>query len=171
MVIFNIMYMALSSLTNPASTALASIVKPTPLLLGLSGVLGRCLFILGVWIFRRYFMQWNWRFTMGWTHMLTGLDSVFSFAIIYNWWGIGQTGYFYCFGDSLLDVVSGISQVLGSLVACEIALPGLEASAYEILSTVHNNALTLNNNLGNTLMNVFSINEVKGSTYPENQEL
>merc|ERR1712232_968802 len=111
MVVFNIAYMTLSSLGNPATSAFGSIVRPTPLLLGLSGVLGRVLFILGVWIFRRYFMQTNWRFTMAWTHVLTCLESLFAIAIIYDWFGIGQSGIFYCFGDSILDVVSGIAQV------------------------------------------------------------
>jgi len=171
MIVFNIAYMALSSLGNPASSAFGSIVRPTPMLMSLSGVLGRVLFILGVWIFRRYFMQTNWRFTMVWTHLLTCLESLFAFGIIYNVFGIGQSGWFYCFGDSILEVVSGIAQVLGSLVACEIAIPGLEASAYEILSTVHNNALTLNNNLGNTLLNVFHINNITGSAYPANKDL
>lgn len=115
-------------------------------------------------------MQTNWRFTMGWTHVLTGLETVFSFAIIYNFAGIGQSGVFYCFGDSILEVVSGIAQVLGSLVACEIALPGLEASAYEILSTVHNNALSLNTNLGNSLLDTFRINEITGSAYRASTE-
>merc|ERR1712146_547882 len=63
MVIFSIGFIAIAGLGNPASTAVSSIIVPTPILLSVSGLLGQLLFILGVWIFRRYFMARNWRFT------------------------------------------------------------------------------------------------------------
>merc|ERR1712137_1217911 len=104
MVIFNIAFMALAGLGNPASAALSSIVQPTPLLLSLAAILSKVLFIIGVWLFRRFFMSRNWRFTCAWTHGMTALDAIFTFAIVYNWAGIGQTGAFYCFGDTFLEV-------------------------------------------------------------------
>jgi len=169
MIFFNIFFVALAGLQNPATSSLVSIIEPTPLLMSLSSLLGQLLFILGVWIFRNYFMQTNWRFTCGWTHVMTALEAAFTLAMIYNFAGVGQSGFFYCFADSLINIISGIAQVLSSLAACEIALPGLEASAYEMLSTVHNNALTFNSNIGNSLLFVFNLNQVTGDAYEENR--
>merc|ERR1712194_471938 len=77
MIFFNIFFVALAGLQNPATSSLVSIIEPTPLLMSLSSLLGQLLFILGVWIFRNYFMQTNWRFTCGWTHVMTALEAAF----------------------------------------------------------------------------------------------
>lgn len=162
MIIFNVGFITIAHLGEPTSPALASIVVPTPILLSTSSLLGQLLFVFGVWIFRRYFMNVNWRFTCCWTGMLQQLETMFIFAIIYDFAGIGQSGAFYAFGDFFLSLVSGIAQVVSSLATIEIARPGLEATTYELLVTIHNCALAFNTNIVNTLMPVFNINEITG---------
>jgi hypothetical protein len=165
MIIFSIGFIAIAGLSNAASTAVSSIIVPTPILLNASGLLGQVLFILGVWIFRRYFMARNWRFTCCWTSVLQQLETLFTLAIIYNFGGICQSGYFYCFGDVVINIFSGIAQVLASLATIEIARPGLEATTYETLVTIHNCAIAFNTNIANTFLPVFNLNDITHESY------
>lgn len=95
-------------------------------------------------------------------------------AIIYDFAGIGQSGVFYCFGDCLLSVVTGIAQVLSSLATIEIARPGLEATTYETLVTIHNCAIAFNTNIMNTFLPVFNLNAITYDSYhdfPQNKDM
>jgi len=165
MVIFSVGFIAIAGLGNAASSSISSIVVPSPLLLSTSGLLGQMLFILGVWIFRRFFMTTNWRFTCCWTSMLQQFETVFTMAIIYDFAGIGQSGAFYCFGDCIMNIVFGIAQVVSSLATIEIARPGLEATTYETLVTIHNCALAFNTNIANTFLPLFNLNDITNESY------
>merc|ERR1712196_519105 len=163
-------FISIAHLGNPTNSAIGSIVVATPLLLNASGLVGQLLFLGGVWLFRRYFMATNWRFTCCWTGLLQQLETIFVFAVIYDFAGIGQSGAFYCFGDVIVNIVSGIAQVVSSLATIEIARPGLEATTYELLVTVHNCAIAFNTNIVNTLLPVFHINEITQYSYPHDKD-
>jgi hypothetical protein len=165
MILFNVGFVSLAGLGNPAATTIASIILPTPMQLCLSAFVGKLLFLLGIWIFRRFFMRSNWRVTCCWTHMLLLLEGLFYLAIIYDLDKFGQTGYFYCFGDCPINMILGMSQVLSLLAAVEISRCGLEATTYELLTTMHNVGLALNSNLGNTLIAVLNINDMNHHSY------
>mmetsp|Transcript_95127 Transcript_95127/g.168048 ORF Transcript_95127/g.168048 Transcript_95127/m.168048 type:complete len:590 (+) Transcript_95127:35-1804(+) len=165
MIIFNIGFIAIAGLGNPAAAAISSIVVPTPLMLSASGLLGQMLFICGVWLFRRFFMMTNWRFTCCWTSMLQQIETVFNVCIIYNVAGIAQSGTFYCFGDCMIQIVQGIAQVLSSLATIEIARPGLEATTYETLVCIHNCAISFNTNIVNMFLPLFDLNAITHESY------
>jgi len=165
MVIFSVGFIAIAGLGNAASSSIASIIVPSPILLSTSGLLGQVLFLLGVWIFRRFFMATNWRFTCFWTSLLQQLECLFTLAIIYDFAGIGQSGAFYCFGDCMIYIIQGIAQVLSSLATIEIAKPGLEATTYETLITVHNCALAFNTNIVNMFLPAFHLNDITHDSY------
>lgn len=165
MILFNVGFVTIAGLGNPAAVAIASIVLPTPLQLSLSALLAKVLALVGAWTFRRHFIAKNWRVTCGWTHLLLLLEGLFYLSIIYDINGIGQTGYFYCFGDCPISVILGMSQVLSLLVAVEISKCGLEATTYELLTTIHHVALALNSNIGNTLISVMDINTFDRHSY------
>jgi len=165
MTIFSVGFIAIAGLGNSATSAIAGIVVPTPILLSASGLLGQVLFLIGVWLFRRFFMATNWRFTCCWTSILQQTDNLFSIAIIYNFGGFCQSGAFYCFGDCIINLVQGIAQVLSSLATIEIARPGLEATTYEALVTVHNCAIALNTNIANSFLPVFNLNAITYDSY------
>lgn len=165
MIFFSIGFIAVAGLSNPAASSIASIVVPTPILLSLSALLGQVFFLVGVWLFRRYFMARNWRFTCLGTQVLQQLETCFYLAMIYDFAGIGQSGFFYCFGDCVLYIVSGVAQVLSSLAVIEIARPGLESTTYEMLTTIHNCAIAFNTNIGNSFLPVFNLNAINHDSY------
>lgn len=165
LLVFNIGFVSIAGLGNPAAVALASIVLPSPLLLNLSAILSKIMFCVGIFAFRRFFMRSNWKFTCVWTHLLLLLEGLFYLAIIYNVQGVGQTGYFYCFGDAPINLILGMSQVISLLASVEISKCGLEATTYELLTAMHNVALAFNSNIGNALMAAMGLNELNHSSY------
>merc|ERR1719217_1904540 len=56
-----------------------------------------------------------------------------------------------------MNIVFGIAQVVSSLATIEIARPGLEATTYETLVTIHNCALAFNTNIANTFLPLFNL--------------
>lgn len=165
MIVFNIGFVAIAGLGNPAAVAVATIVAPTPLQLNLAAFVSKVLFVCGIWIFRRFFMARNWRVTCCWIHVLLLLEGAFYLLVIYDIDGIGQSGLFYCFGDCPINMIVGMSQVVSLLAAAEISKSGLEATTYELLTTMHNVAIALNANIGNSLLAVFDINQINYDSY------
>jgi len=93
------------------------------------------------------------------------MNGVFQFVMIYNVGGFGQTGWFFVFGNNILAIIQGVSQVLSSLAVVEIAPKGFEASIYEFLTTMHNAGITLNLNIMGLLQPVFHVNEIVDNGY------
>mmetsp|Transcript_25489 Transcript_25489/g.57916 ORF Transcript_25489/g.57916 Transcript_25489/m.57916 type:complete len:609 (-) Transcript_25489:38-1864(-) len=166
LIVFALGNMAMASLLNPAANVIAYIAGPSTLQNSLGTLLGNAWFLLGVWIFRRYFMHRNWRVTFIWTTILLALNGGFQLLVIYNAWGVGQDGWFFAFGNNSLMVIQGIAQVLSSLAVVEISPYGLEASVYEFLTTMHNAGITLNTNIQNLFVPVFSLGAIATSYFP-----
>lgn len=166
LIIFSLGNMAIASLSNPAANIIASIATPSTLQNSLGTFAGNVLFLIGVWIFRKYFMNTNWRVTFVWTTILLGTNCGFQLLVIYNAWGIGQSGWFYAFGNNLLNLIQGIAQVLSSLAVAEIAPAGSEACLYEFLTTMHNSGITLNANLQNIFVPIFHLSDIAGNYFP-----
>jgi len=162
---FSLMNMALASLINPAQNAITEIANPSPAQISIGNLTGQVLFLIGVSIFRTYFMDKNWRITFCWTTVMLSLNQVFMIMIIYNSFGIGRNGWFFALGNNLLNIVQGITQVLSSLAIVEISPPGHEASVYEFLTTMHNAGITLNQNLGNAFMSMLGVSSFDPEAY------
>merc|ERR1711972_971037 len=77
-----------------------------------------------------------------------------------SWWKDSSTCQL-----STTSMILGMSQVLSLLAAVEISKCGLEATTYELLTTVHNVALALSSNIGNTLISVMDINNLNHNSY------
>lgn len=166
LIVFALGNMAVASLLNPAQNVIAYIAAPSTLQNSVGTFAGNAMFLLGVLIFRRYFINYNWRVTFVWTTLLLALNCAFQLMVIYNVWGIGQSGWFYAFGSNILMVIQGIAQVLSSLAVVEISPAGYEASVYEFLTTMHNAGITLNSNIQNLFLPVFALNGIAQSYFP-----
>lgn len=156
---------AFTAMQNPAANILSSIASPSTLQSGVGASFGNIIFVIGVWVYRSYLLNYNWRIIFLWTSVLTALNAGFQFVVIYNAWGIGQDGWFYGFGSNVTLFVQGIAQVLGSQAVAEFAPPGFEASVYEFMSTMHNTAGTLSANLQNLFVPVFQLNDISTKSY------
>jgi hypothetical protein len=170
----SLLNMSIASLTNPAQNVMQQIVHPSSLNQGVGSMFGNVIFLVGVWIFRTYLMDRNWRYTFVATGLIMALNGVFMFIMIYNVGGIGQNPWFFVFGNNILNIIQGISQVLSSLAVVEVAPKGFEASVYEFLTTINNAGTTLNYNLMGIFQPIFHVSEIiaHGHDYiNENQEL
>eukprot|EP00928_Gymnodinium_smaydae_P081345 TRINITY_DN64891_c0_g1_i1.p1 TRINITY_DN64891_c0_g1~~TRINITY_DN64891_c0_g1_i1.p1 ORF type:complete len:613 (+),score=62.62 TRINITY_DN64891_c0_g1_i1:170-2008(+) len=165
LVIFSYGSITIGSLMNPASNNIANIAQPSTLQNAVGNIFGSVLFLFGVMTFRKYFMNVNWRITYLWTGILVIGQCGIQLLVVYNAWGIGQDGWFYIFGSNIMSFVSGIAQILSSLATAEIAPPGLEATVYESLASIHNAAITLNANIMNIFIPVFGLNGISSQTY------
>lgn len=152
--------MAIASLINPAQNVMQQIVKPSSLNQGVGSMFGNVIFLVGVWIFRTFLMDRNWRFTFVATGLIMAMNGLFMIIMIYNWWGIGQNPWFFVFGNNVLNIIQGVSQVLSSLAVVEVAPKGFEASVYEFLTTMHNAGITLNYNLMGIFQPIFGVSDI-----------
>ncbi|OLP98413.1 hypothetical protein AK812_SmicGene19129 [Symbiodinium microadriaticum] len=166
LILFALGNMAIASLLNPAQNIIAFIAAPSTLQNSVGTFAGNAMFLIGVFLFRRYFMTRNWRMTFVWTAMILALNNCFQLMVIYNAWGIGQDGWFYAFGSNILMVIQGIAQVLSSLAVVEISPAGYEASVYEFLTSIHNAGITLNSNLQNLFVPIFHLNGIAQAYFP-----
>lgn len=134
---------SLAGFQNPALQAIVNIVQPTSFQQSIGNVFSYGLFCVGVWAFRNYLMNYNWRITLVWTNCFNVVNAAITFTIIYDTFGVCQNAWFYVFGTQILQLIVGIAQVLGSLAIVEVSPAGLEATVYELLTTVHNGAITI----------------------------
>merc|ERR1712070_1191056 len=105
-------------------------------------------------------MDRNWRVTFVATGIIMAMNAVFMYIMIYNVGGIGQNPWFFVFGNNVLNIIQGVSQVLSSLAVVEVAPRGFEASVYEFLTTMHNAGITLNLNLMGIFQPIFGVSAI-----------
>jgi hypothetical protein len=163
--VFNLLVMSvgiygLAGMVNPANSPIAAIAQPTNIQSGIGAFLGNLFFVVGVWIFRKFFMAKNWRFTLFMTQAFVALCSALAIMIVYDTFGISQNGWFYMFQNSIPMLIQGIGQVVGSLAVVEISPPGLEATVYELLTSASNGAISLSTTLQTTFGKVFKVDEI-----------
>lgn len=165
LIVWNLGAMAFASMQNPAMNIISSIAAPSTLQSGLGAVVGNSMFVLGVWAYRTFWLNSNWRITFLWTTLLTSLNTGFQLLVVYNAWGVGQSGWFYGFGSQMTLFVQGVAQVLGAQAMAEFSPVGYEASVYELINTVANAGMSFGANLQNLLVPVFSLNNISASSY------
>lgn len=163
--------MSIASLINPAQNVVQQIVKPSSLNQGVGSMFGNVIFLIGVWFFRTYLMDRNWRWTFVATGIILASNSLLLYVMIYNVGGIGQNPWFFVFGNNILNIIQGVSQVLSSLAVVEVAPKGFEASVYEFLTTMHNAGITLNLNIMSILQPIFGVADIVAPdhNYTENR--
>lgn len=165
LVVFSVGHNAFVGMQNPAANIVADIAAPTTAQNSIGAAIGNLLFILGVWIFRAFFMNRNWRVTLVWTTFL-GLTALgFNFMVIYDAWGVGQDGWFYALSGALPSLIQGIGQVLSSLAVAEISPHGSEATTFEFIISVNNAALALNFDLQNIFTPIFELGDINLRSY------
>lgn len=169
LIVFCVTSTAVSSLQNPALNIIANIAAPSTFQLSIGTLIGNILFLLGVWTFRAFFINRNWRLTFIWTALLLAANGCFQLMMIFNTWGVGQSGWFYALGSNVMLLIQGVQQVLSSLSVIEISPQGFEASVYEFLISVGNSGISLNANLMNVFVPIFSLNGI-ARTYQEAKE-
>jgi len=85
------------------------------------------------------------------THGAIAVAGVFGIMVIHNTFG-AQNGWFYMWQNSVPQLIFGLCQVLSNLAIIEISPPGLEATAYELIISCTNSAISL----GSVFTDIFS---------------
>lgn len=166
-IILSLGIVGIGQLPNPALNAVTEIVEPTTLWNSVGLLIGNVLFIVGVWIFRSYFLTKNWRITMAWTTVLFAICYAITYMTIGNIGGFGQSQWFFALGPSgtLSNLVLGIQQVVTGLSIIEIAPKGMEATTYETYTMVANGAITFSYSISNCFLGVFDLNDITYDIY------
>lgn len=167
LIVFCVSSTALASLQNPALNIIAYIASPSTFQISLGTLAGNLLFLLGVWMFRTFFINRNWRITFLWTAVLLAFTGGIQLMVIFNVGGFAQNGWFYAFGSNVMLLIQGVQQVLSSLAVMEVAPAGFEATVYEFLTSIANSGITLNSNLMNIFVPIFQLNGIEDKYHHE----
>jgi len=152
----------LAGMLSPAFQALLRVVTPTTVQQSIGNIIAYGMLAVGVYLFRLYFRNMNWRYTLGWTNMFNVFTTAINFPVINNWGGWGQNAWFFVIGTNAPQLVVGIGQVLTSLAVVEVSPSGLEATVYEIITTMNNAAITMCNLLTAKLIAPFDLDQISG---------
>lgn len=139
----NLGIQGISGMQNPALNLIAMVANPSNFQSSLGVFLGNATFVVGVWLFRKYLIAYNWRITLIWTHGMISICGLLSIMIVWDTWGISQNGWFYMFQSNIPMVIQGLCQVLSCLAVIEISPVGLESTIYELLISSMNGAQSL----------------------------
>lgn len=156
-----------ANMMNPANQGVASISKPTNIQTGIGSVLGNMCLTLGVWMFRRFFLNTNWRVTLVMTQAAIALCGAFSLMSIYDTWGISRNGWFYMLQNNLPALCQGLGRIVSSLAIIEISPKGLEATVYELLVSANNGAISLSVALQSVFAKPFQLDNISSVTWDE----
>lgn len=122
-------------------------------------------------MFRKFFLQTNWRFTLFMTQAMTGLCSALAIMIVYDTWGISRNGWFYMFQSNIPNFIQGIGQVVSSLAVIEISPAGLEATIYELIISSMNGANALAAVLQTQFGGLFSVEDINAQAFHDHPEM
>jgi hypothetical protein len=159
--------LALAGMLNPALQLIAMVASPSSFQNSLGASIGNGLFVVGVFLFRKFLLTKNWRYTLVFTYGGLGICVIFGIMIIYDTFGISQNGWFYMFQNALPQIIQGLCQVLSCLAVIEISPPGLEATIYELLISSMNGAQTLGVAFQSALATPFNLDEITGQGWAD----
>lgn len=157
--------LALAGMQNPALQPIAMVASPSSFQNSLGASIGNLLFVIGVWLFRKYLLTKNWRYTLVVTYGGLGVCVIFGIMIVNNTFGFSQNGWFYMFQNAMPQFIQGLSQVLSCLAVIEISPPGLEATIYELLISSMNGAQTLGVAFQSAFAAPFNLDDITGTDW------
>jgi len=133
---------AVGGMGNPANGLIATMASPSNFCNSVGVLFGNAAFVIAIWVFKRYLMHVNWRFTTLWTHGVVSFCAILNIMVIWNIWG-AQDPWFYTIQQQVPGMIQGFYFLLLQLATAEISPEGLEATYYELMLSSSNGALTL----------------------------
>lgn len=158
---------AISGMGNPALSLIQMIAQPSNFVNSIGVVAGNIFLVIGIWMFKRYLMGYNWRFTLLWTHGLVSLSAIMNIMIVWNTWG-AQDQWFYTIQNSVPSVLQGMYFLLTQLATAEISPPGLEATYYELMLSSSCGAMAMGVALQNTFVPAFDLAPITPTSWSQN---
>jgi len=155
----------LAGATNRVGSSVieGAIISLSQLEFGMDNVSTYLTLCVGIYIFKRFLINWNWRYTqLMTTTLIAGLNLAWLIPITCKH-GWCRNPWFCISIDSSEQLVQGITQVLMSMAVVELAPKGLEATTYELLVSVANSFITVNVIVTTQLMAPFSLAHVNAA--------
>jgi len=118
---------------------------------GILSVLGGVALVTGIWIFQKFFIHRNWRFTQYLSTILSSALALVWLPVFYNLGGT-MNAWFVIFLSFQGVMAAGIAQVLFAMAVIELAKKGQEATTYELIISTANSAGTINSILSVQLL-------------------
>ncbi len=152
LLIYVIGFHSLAGITNIANTFVQFyVIQLTQMQAVIDALTSYLALVTAVWIFKRYLLAVNWRYTQWGSCFISLLVGLMWIPAYHPNSGV-MNPWYTIFVDLDGSFVSGLAQVLYSLSVIELAQPGLEATTYELLVTVGNASLTISSIIGTQLL-------------------
>jgi len=152
LLIYVIGFHTLAGVSNIGNTYLQYyVIQLTQMQAGIDSMTSYLALVFAIWIFKRYMLGVNWRYTQWFSCTISLLFSLLWIPAYHPNSGVFNAWY-TIFIDLDQSFVSGLAQVLYSLSVIELAQPGLEATTYELVVTVGNACLTVSSIIGTQML-------------------
>ena len=152
LIVFVVGNNVVSSLINTVASFVSyRIVKLSNFQSGISSILSGGALVGGIWIFQRYFIRRNWRYTQYLSTMLSATLGLVWLPVFYDLGGI-MNPWFIIFLTCTVMLSAGIAQVLFAMAVIELAKKGQEATTYELIISTANSAGMINGILSTQLL-------------------
>merc|ERR1712048_156742 len=157
----------IAGLMNPADQVVSDIADANSLQTGLGTILSYLMLVLGLQLFKNYFLHGNLRTISIWCYFLNALLQLPELPLVYLGykWPATLTGYFYQIQADLPALMQAIAFCLVNLIVVDIAPPGLEASVYEFLLTSINISQSVASVLQAILTRAMDLDNLGGGAY------
>ena len=153
---FGLLYSTLRSIDTPAGYMVKELWAGVQNLQNqLSLLVGQIFFAIGLWVVRRYLLNFSWRRLLIATMLiLISVDSVFVFTTVFN---VIRNQYWFL-SDILLELPQGIEFLVTTFYVVEAADAHNGGLVYGLLTTSHNIGLSLAPAIGNQIFGLFPLN-------------
>lgn len=127
------------------------VIKLTNFEAGIDTITTYLALVAAIWTFQTYLINRNWRHTQ---YGSTIAAALLGLLWILPYYDVGGTmsPWFTIFIDLDQGFAQGLTQILYSMAVIELAVPGLEATTYELIITVGNTALLINGIISTQLL-------------------
>ena len=123
----------ITSLTAMVTTyVLYRLIRLSNFQTGIVNILGGGALVTGIWIFQKFFIQRNWRYTQYLSTILTAALGLAWLPVYYNLGGT-MNAWFVIFLSFTGTMAAGIAQVLFAMAVIELAKKGQEATTCKCL--------------------------------------
>jgi len=118
------------------------IIKMTTAQSGINAIASGLAGVAGIWLFKTYFINTNWRHTLYFSSTVMALLNFLWILVYYDIGGL-MSAWFVMFVNLDQSFAYGLAKVVFSMAVIELAKPGQEATTYELLIGISNASWTL----------------------------
>ena len=164
------MLTTLSGVTNNATNnANKAWFRISPLQLGISGAINNVILAVGMWGFKRFLLNVNWR--ISYAIGIVGTQAMALLYLLTIYVMPFRNGWWICFTSQDTEVAYALVFAVGVLMIPEIAPAGLEGVTYGAITTFHNAAMNISSLINNLILAVWRSNTETAALATDTEEV